>query len=340
MHVVRFVDETTIRVKGGDGGRGCASLRREKFVPRGGPDGGDGGRGGNVTIVATSRAATLLDLQITRHYRAQRGEHGKGKDMHGAAGKDIEIPVPEGTVIYDADTGSVLGDLIREGDRLIVAEGGKGGRGNARFVSSIRQAPDHAQPGLPGQQATIRLELKLLADVGLVGLPNAGKSTLIRQMSRSRARVAAYPFTTLVPNLGVVAYDDDRSFVIADVPGLVRGAAEGAGLGHQFLRHIERTRVLVYLLDLCSGEQTPGDALQILREELGRYEPALLERPALVCLNKVDLMDSDTIELAREELGAMGITDVLLLSALEGKGVPELRGRLADLVEGREREPW
>lgn len=331
---MRFVDETTIYVKGGDGGRGCVSFLREKYRPMGGPNGGDGGDGGSVILVATRRAVTLLDLHFNRHYRAGRGEHGRGKDQHGAQGETIEVAVPLGTVVYDEETGAVIGDLVEDGQRLVVASGGMGGRGNARFTNSVRQAPDFAQPGIPGDKRTVRLELKLLADVGLIGLPNAGKSTLIRNMSRSRAKVADYPFTTLVPNLGVVPYDDDRAFVIADVPGLIAGAADGAGLGHQFLRHIERTRVLVHLLD-AAGDVQPREAHDVLLGELERYDSSLLERPRLICLNKIDLVDQEWVELCIEDLRQSGCTDVIAMSALEGQGVRDLFAAIVAALEGR-----
>ncbi len=331
---MRFVDETTIRVEGGHGGRGCVSFRREKYRPLGGPDGGDGGDGGDVTLVATTRASTLLDLHINRHYRGGRGVHGKGKDMIGARGASIEIAVPLGTIVFDDETGAVIGDLTEDGQRFVVAKGGKGGKGNARFVSSIRQAPDRAQPGLPGEERTIRLELKLLADVALIGFPNAGKSTLIRTVSRSRAKVAEYPFTTLVPNLGVVPYDEFKSFVIADVPGLIEGAAEGAGLGHQFLRHIERTRVLVHLLD-AAGDVQPTDAYRILASELERYDPTLLDRPRIVCLNKTDLVDSEWLALCVADLLNNGVDTVLQMSALNGDGTKAVVKEIVRVLEGR-----
>jgi GTP-binding protein len=336
---MRFIDEAEIYVQGGHGGRGCVSFRKEKFVPNGGPDGGDGGRGGDVILTATRRATTLQDFKFQKHHRAERGVHGQGANKHGRAGKSIELKVPVGTVVHDVDTGAMLGDLTEDGQQLVVAAGGRGGRGNARFVSSVRQAPDFAQPGEAGAEANIRLELKLLADVGLVGFPNAGKSTLIRKMSRSRAKVADYPFTTLVPNLGVVSYDDDRQFVIADVPGLIEGAAEGAGLGHQFLRHIERTRVLVFLMD-AAGDPAPNEAYRILRQELGRYEPELLEREHIACLNKSDLVDEEWLDMCADEVRAEGASQILYLSALEGEGTNQLRGAIVKKLTGRDLEEY
>ncbi|MBT9559117.1 MAG: GTPase ObgE [Myxococcales bacterium] len=331
---MRFIDETVVTVEGGHGGRGCVAFRREAHVPLGGPSGGDGGDGGSVTLVATTRAATLLDLHFTRSYVAERGEHGMGSDCHGKNGKSIELPVPIGTMIFDDETGELIGDLVEDQQHLVVAKGGRGGKGNAHFATSTRQAPEYAQPGEEGASRRIRLELKLLADVGLVGFPNAGKSSLIRRLSRSRARVADYPFTTLVPNLGVVAYDDDRSFVMADVPGLIRGASDGAGLGHQFLRHIERCRILVYLLDLA-GDLSPREAYLILRNELEKYEPELLTRDRVVCLSKADLVDEEWVKLTIDDLKEEGIVDTVVLSGTEATTTQTLRGRLASLLSGR-----
>jgi GTP-binding protein len=328
---MRFVDEARIYVKGGDGGRGCVAFLRQKFRPLGGPSGGDGGDGGSVILEATTRASTLLDLKFNRHYRAGRGEHGGGSDRHGKNGDDRVISVPLGTMVYDDENSELLGDLVDDGQTLVIASGGMGGRGNARFATATNQAPRHAQPGIAGDERWIRLDLKLLADVGLVGFPNAGKSTLIRKVSHSRAKVASYPFTTLVPNLGVVPYDDDRSFVIADVPGLIEGASEGAGLGHQFLRHIERTRVLVVMVETL-GEKTPGDAYTILMAELKKHEPALLERARIVCLNKCDLVDDETITLCLEELNEVGAPEVMTLSALSGQGTDQLIHKMAKLL--------
>jgi GTP-binding protein len=336
---MRFIDETVITVTGGHGGRGCIAYRRESYVPLGGPSGGDGGAGGSVIVTATTRAATLLDLHFTRAYEAERGQHGMGADCHGRDGKDIDLYVPLGTVIYDDDTDEIVADMVSDGQTFVLAKGGRGGRGNHFFVTATRQAPDYAQPGEPGDYRKVRLELKLLADVGLVGFPNAGKSTLIRQMSRSRAKIADYPFTTLVPNLGVVAYDDDKSFVMADVPGLIRGASEGAGLGHQFLRHIERCSILVYLLDL-QGELSPREAYLILRHELGAFEPELLTRPSVVCLNKCDLVDDEWTKLCLEDLKNENIHDALVLATKDGVGTKALLGRLADLLSGRKPDNW
>jgi GTP-binding protein len=328
---MRFIDETRIFVAGGAGGRGCVAFLREKFRPKGGPVGGDGGTGGSVILEATSRASTLLDLHFTRHYRAERGGLGGGNDKHGANGSHVVISVPMGTTVTDEETGAVLGDLIQEGDVLVVAEGGLGGKGNAHFKTSVRQAPEYAQSGLPGEDRWVRLELKLLADVGLVGFPNAGKSTLIRKVSRSRAKVAEYPFTTLVPNLGVVPIADDQSIVIADVPGLIEGASEGIGLGHQFLRHIERTKALVYLLD-ATGQPGPAEAYVTLRRELERYDESLIERPSFVCLNKVDLVDEEWVDLCQLELEEVGVSVVCSLSGLTGDGTKQLIRQIAEVL--------
>jgi len=332
---MRFIDETRVFVAGGAGGKGCVAFLRERFNPKGGPSGGDGGDGGSVILEATTRASTLLDLHFKRHYKAERGKHGEGNDRHGANGQDSLIPVPIGTIVFDEETGAVLGDLTEDGQQLVVAGGGKGGRGNARFTNSVRQAPSYAQPGISGEERWIRLELKLLADVGLVGLPNAGKSTLIRKVSRSRAKVANYPFTTLVPNLGVVSLSDDFSFVIADVPGLIEGAGDGAGLGHQFLRHIERTSVLVYLLD-AAGQPGPKEAYTTLRAEIERYEPTLLERPSIVCISKLDLVDEEWISLCSMELAEVGVENTVALSGLSGDGTKDLIQKVAQILTSKD----
>ncbi len=289
---MKFIDEADIRVEAGSGGRGCVSFRREKFVPRGGPDGGDGGDGGSVYLVARERVNTLADFRVKRRFRAESGRGGAGKDMTGAAGADLEIEVAKGTEVHDLDTGEKLGDLTHDGERLLVAKGGQGGRGNARFKTSVNRAPRQFDPGESGESRRLKLALKLLADVGLLGAPNAGKSTLTRAVSAARPKVADYPFTTLHPQLGVVRVDTDRSFVIADIPGLIEGAAAGAGLGIQFLKHLERTRLLLHVVDACA-DLSGGDVVATYRAvegELGQYSDALADRPRWLVLNKLDLL--------------------------------------------------
>jgi GTP-binding protein len=322
---VQFVDEVKIYAKAGDGGRGCVSFRREKFVPLGGPDGGDGGDGGDVWFQADGGLATLLDFRYKVHYKAQGGAAGMGKNMHGKSGEDLVIHLPPGTLIYDADTGERLADLTDEGERVRILKGGMGGRGNARFATSTNRAPRHAQPGTAGEERWLRLELKLLADVGLVGLPNAGKSTLISVISAARPKIADYPFTTLVPNLGVVRYGDHQSFVVADIPGLIAGASEGHGLGTRFLRHVERTDLFLHLVDL-SPLQTgdPIENFETINRELGRHKGELLSKPQLVVLTKMDL--PEVRERAAEVVPwfeGHGYR-VLHISAVTGEGVREL----------------
>ena len=289
---MKFIDEVKIRVIAGDGGRGCVSFRREKFVPRGGPSGGNGGNGGDVIAVADPQLTTLLDLRYQKLYRAGRGQHGMGSDCHGHRGDDRIIKVPVGTIIRDATTGELIGDLQAAGERVIVATGGRGGKGNAHFVSSTHRSPRFAQPGEPGEERQLDIELRLLADVGIIGLPNAGKSSLISVISSVRPKIADYPFTTLVPNLGVVGYDD-KSFVVADIPGLIEGAHEGHGLGHKFLRHVTRTSLLIHLID--GSQINPDDPLKDWRtvnRELALFDPALAQKPQIVVINKIDLAEA------------------------------------------------
>lgn len=289
---MKFIDEVKIRVIAGDGGRGCVSFRREKFVPRGGPSGGNGGNGGDVIAVADPQLTTLLDLRYQKLYKAGRGQHGMGSDCHGHRGDDRIIKVPVGTIIRDATTGELIGDLQAAGERVIVATGGRGGKGNAHFVSSTHRSPRFAQPGEPGEERELDIELRLLADVGIIGLPNAGKSTLISVISSVRPKIADYPFTTLVPNLGVVGYDD-KSFVVADIPGLIEGAHEGHGLGHKFLRHVTRTSLLIHLID---GSQINSDDplkdWRTVNHELALFDPALAQKPQIVVINKIDLAEA------------------------------------------------
>src|SRR5215468_8692072 len=285
-----FVDEIDIFVKGGDGGAGCVSFRREKFVPRGGPDGGDGGDGGSVFLDADPDITTLLDFHYRRHYTAERGQHGKGANKHGRSGDDTVLRVPLGTVVFERETRAPLGDLSAPGQRLLVARGARGGRGNARFASSTNRAPRRADLGRAGEERWIHLELKLLADVGVVGFPNAGKSTLVSRLSAATPKIADYPFTTLTPTLGIVRVDEHSTFVIADLPGLIEGAAQGKGLGHRFLRHIERTHLLLHLIDLDpTNDRDPVEDWQTIQDELGAYSDELAARPQIVAANKVEL---------------------------------------------------
>lgn len=325
-----FFDEAKIYVKGGDGGNGCVSFRREKYVPLGGPDGGNGGKGGDVYLMASPHLNTLIKFKYRQHFKAQRGAHGQGKGKQGKAGKDLIIDVPVGTTVRDAESGALLADLVRAGQRVLVARGGRGGRGNAAFATPTNQAPRFAEKGEPGEERWLYLELRLIADVGIVGVPNAGKSTLLAAVSAARPKIAAYPFTTLVPNLGVVALDD-RSFVMADIPGLIEGAHRGAGLGHKFLRHIERTRLLIHLLDGASPD--PLHDLEDINQEMALFSPRLAEKPQIVVLNKMDLPQARAIWPQIEgEMRRRG-TPVASISALTGEGVRPLLHRVADLLE-------
>ncbi len=323
-----FIDEAVITVKAGNGGNGCVSWRREKFVPKGGPDGGDGGRGGDVVFVADPNVNTLLDFSHRHHWHAAGGEHGRGKQQFGLAGPDMIINVPEGTLVYDADTQELLADML-PGHRAIIAKGGKGGRGNDRFKTSTNQAPRTAEPGEAGEQRRLRLELKLIADVGIVGVPNAGKSTLLSSITQARPKIADYPFTTLVPQLGIAALDQNRRLVFADIPGLIEGAASGAGLGHEFLRHIERTRMLVHLLDVRPSDgSTPEGNYATVRQELGAYAAALAEKPELIVLNKMDTLDDDEreaeIKRFRKAMKLGRSDELLCVSAATQEGTREL----------------
>lgn len=287
---MQFIDQAKVYIKAGNGGRGCVSFRREKFIPKGGPNGGDGGRGGHIIFKARGNITTLLDIKYQQQYRAGKGQHGMGRDMHGKDGKDLIIPVPLGTLIKDFETNEVLCDLAEENQEFLAVKGGRGGLGNAHFKSAVRQAPRFAQPGEPGEELTLSLELKLLADVGLIGLPNSGKSTLISALSSARPKIADYPFTTLVPNLGVVKYGEFRSFVIADIPGLIEGAHTGTGLGFQFLRHVERTSVLLHLVDISEmAEGDPADNLEKINKELELFSPDLMKKPQAVAGTKLDI---------------------------------------------------
>jgi GTP-binding protein len=328
-----FVDEVEILIKAGDGGRGCVSFRREKYVPRGGPDGGDGGRGGSVLVEGDEGLTTLLDFRYRRHYRAERGGPGKGSDKHGANAGDLILRVPLGTVVRERESGRVLGEITERGQRFTVAAGGRGGRGNAAFATSTHRAPRVAEPGGPGEERGLALELKLLADVGVVGFPNAGKSTLVSRLSAARPKIADYPFTTLVPTLGLVRLDDERSFVIADIPGLVPGAAEGKGLGLRFLRHVERTRVLVHLVDLDPATgRDPVDDWRRVQHELAQYSPELAARPQVLAANKVDL-DGAAPRLGRvRALARREGLPLIGISARTGAGLDALRAALGGLL--------
>jgi GTP-binding protein len=324
-----FVDEVDIHVTAGDGGRGCLSFRREKYVPRGGPDGGDGGPGGSVFIVATRRKNTLVDFRFHPEFEARRGQHGMGANKTGQAGDDLEIEVPIGTLVYEQHPGAnaleLVADLAEEGQRVLIAKGGRGGLGNARFATSTNRAPRKTQPGEPGEERFLRLQLKLLADAGLVGFPNAGKSTLIARVSAARPKIADYPFTTLTPNLGVVTLSDDRSFVMADVPGLIEGASEGHGLGHQFLRHIERTKVIVHLVDVSGASgRDPVEDFETVNEELRLFDPNVAAKPQLVAANKIDALDDPDRLKALERHVARKKLPFFPISGVTGEGVDAL----------------
>ncbi len=322
-----FYDQAKIYIRSGDGGDGCVAFRREKYVPHGGPAGGDGGKGGDVVLVVNPHLNTLYRFSRKRHFKAEHGTHGRSKNQTGAEGADLHVEVPPGTVVRDADTGEFLADLTEPEQQFVVARGGQGGRGNARFASSTNQAPRMAERGAPGEERWLMLELKLLADVGLVGLPNAGKSTLLAAVSAARPKIAAYPFTTLQPNLGVVVLDDYASMVWADIPGLIEGASQGAGLGHEFLRHVERTRLLVHLLD--GNGQDPLEAFDTINAELAAFDEALADKPQIVVFNKMDMPDAQALwPLVRDELTQRGY-EVMSLSALTRQGTRELIYRVA-----------
>lgn len=321
--MLTFIDEAIIHVKAGDGGNGSAAFRREDGVPRGGPSGGDGGNGGSVLVVATSGMSSLLDFKYRRHFNADRGEDGRNKDQYGAKGEDVTIKVPVGTVLTDTETGEQLFDMSTDGAQVVLCKGGVGGRGNLHFATPWNQAPTKFEQGTLGDQKRVRLELKLLADVGLLGYPNVGKSTFISMVSKARPKIGDYPFTTLVPNLGVVQLSDERNFVIADIPGLIEGAADGAGLGHQFLRHVERCRVLLHIVEATfttGPERSPLEDYQIINAELAKYAPELADKPQVVVLNKSDATEHPLVEETIEAFRAKGVT-LLTMSAATHQGL-------------------
>ncbi len=339
---MRFIDEVKIQVRGGAGGNGCRAFRRESHVPLGGPSGGDGGNGGDIIMVADPTLTTLLDLRYQREYRADPGQPGQGHDRFGKNAKSMILKVPSGTLVFDDASGDLLADLVEKDQRFIAAQGGRGGHGNLHYVSSTNQAPQRADQGQPGLQRLLRLQLKLLADVGLVGLPNAGKSTLISRISAAKPKIADYPFTTLTPNLGMVQLDHERSIVVADIPGLIAGASQGAGLGHQFLRHVERTRVLVFLVDdrhqLFEEPGSPLDDLRLLEQELRAHDDELDHKPALVVLNKVDLLDH---ERRAQIMATFAQADLSLhcMSGVTGDGVKALLNKIWALMHPKNDTP-
>ena len=322
---MKFIDEAKIYVKAGGGGKGCVSFRREKFVPRGGPDGGDGGKGGDVIVKAVSSRRTLLDLKYQQHHMAKRGQQGEGNNRTGRSSEDIVIAVPVGTIVKDAETGEIMTDLNVDGQSFIVARGGIGGKGNAHFTTATHRAPRFAQEGIPGEEHWILLELKLLADVGIIGMPNVGKSTFISKVSAAKPKIADYPFTTLVPNLGVVRYGQDETFVIADIPGLIPGAHQGMGMGTRFLRHVERTAVLLHILDISrDAETTAWQDFEAINHELAQFSAELIKKPQVVAINKIDLTATQSrIQKDVDTFKKKGI-DVLTFSALAGEGTPEV----------------
>jgi len=328
-----FIDEVKIFASAGDGGSGCVAFRREKFIPLGGPNGGDGGKGGDVILQVSPQIGTLYDLRLHPHQKAQRGKNGMGSDRHGAGGEDLVIQVPLGTIVKDYETGDIIADMTEPDQRLRLLKGGRGGQGNARFMTSTNKAPKFAQPGEPGEELVIKLELKLMADVGLLGFPSVGKSSFITRVSAARPKIADYPFTTLKPHLGVVQYKNYRTFVMADIPGIIEGAHDGAGLGHRFLRHVERTRILLHLLDPCrTHDSNPLNDYETLNRELALFNPELSEKPQIIVINKIDLPDVQALipEILPyfEKLGLK----VFPVSAATGEGIPPLLDEIAGKI--------
>ena len=326
---MKFIDKAKIHVKAGNGGNGCVAWRREKFVPMGGPAGGNGGKGGDVILKADSNLQTLMDFKYKIHFKAKSGQHGSGSNKHGKSGEDLILRVPVGTVVKDAETGEVIADLTEDGQEVIVAKGGKGGKGNAAFKTSTNQAPDYAEEGEKGEEKWIELELKVLADVGIIGFPNAGKSTLISVLSNAKPKIADYPFTTLTPVLGVVEVDVGKTLVLADIPGLIEGASQGAGLGHEFLRHIERTKFLLHVIDISDfREREPLEAFEIINKEMAQYSPELLKKPQIVIGNKIDILsDKGEIERLKKVFEEKGITFIPVSIATK-EGIEDLKNVL------------
>ena len=333
-----FVDQATITVEGGDGGRGCRSFRREKFVPLGGPDGGDGGRGGDVIFVADRSRSTLLHFRYNTLHRADRGRHGEGANKTGRSGEPLIVTVPIGTVVFDVDGVQILADFTEEGQRWTAAQGGIGGRGNARFSTSVNRAPERADPGQPGEVKKLRLQLKLLADVGLVGFPNAGKSTLISRISAAKPKIADYPFTTLEPQLGVVDAGDYRTFVVADIPGLIEGAHDGAGLGDRFLRHVERCRLLLHLVDISDPVQDPIEAVRAIERELSSHHPALMAKPRILVMTKTDAVQDEEIAAKVRAWADEQSLETLAISSVRGDGLQPLIHRVLELLDQEDAE--
>lgn len=329
-----FYDRAKIYVKGGDGGNGCIAMRREKYVPFGGPWGGDGGRGGDVIFVADEGLNTLQDFRYKKHFKAERGGHGMGKNMNGPAGEDLTVRVPAGTVIREAETGRLIADLVEDGQQVIIAKGGRGGRGNVHFASGTNKAPRIAEKGEPGEELWVELELKLIADVGLIGFPNAGKSTFISMVSAAKPKIADYPFTTLVPNLGVVSAGDEHSFVLADIPGLIEGASQGVGLGHEFLRHTERTRLLIHVVDTAGTEgRDPVEDIKTINRELELYDSRLAQRPQIIAANKMDITPQAEENLVRIKEEFSGQYEIFPISAATGQGLDKVIQRVVRLLE-------